>query len=654
MNRTAEIFPIIRFLRISPFNNWEKFSQDIEKPLNSRHEASQAIQKLQALFRSFTLRRSKTSKLDGQLILQLPEKTIELAQTEFDEDQKDFYDALEKKQRLKLNKYIRQGTVGKNYTYILVLLLRLRQACDHPHLIKDHGIPDGTQLTAEEMCQLALEFDDDVVAMINSQQQFHCPVCEEATENPMLIYPCGHHICGGCFTAMMELRNPNVHGGDDEYDEEARQSPCPVSSCTAEIDPARVVCHNFFVEAQTQARSKEEASEDGVSDDSDDTGYSEMAEDDDEDELGNLKGFIVSDGLESEADDDAADEEDEDNKKQEPDLKDAESGESSKGVEEVRSEVTKQKESSEEKGTDDSDSDSLPSLEGVWKQVSKAKVKDEPVVKSEWDIDLYTSASRSKGKRKRAKSEKTSKSNKKAKTRSRDLVTKKKTNGRDADKKINGQSTDKKGKKKAFISLADLKKAGSRNAAAKAKYLQRLRLEYVPSAKIDKTMELLQAIREKEPREKTLVFSLWTSFLDLLEIPIDDAGFKYVRYDGSMDPSDRDSAIKSFMENPQVDIMLVSLMAGNAGLNLTAASQVIVLEPFWNPYVEDQAIDRAHRIGQKKDVTVHRVLISGTVEDRILELQESKRKLVDAALSEEGAQGVGRLSLRQLKGLFGF
>ena len=94
-------------------------------------------------------------------------------------------------------------------------------------------------------------------------------------------------------------------------------------------------------------------------------------------------------------------------------------------------------------------------------------------------------------------------------------------------------------------------------------------------------------------------------------------------------------------------------MAGNAGLNLTAATNVIILEPFWNPFVEDQAIDRAHRIGQKHPVTVHRVLIAGTVEDRIQELQEKKRRLVNAALDEEGAQSTGRLSVSELRGLFG-
>lgn len=76
-------------------------------------------------------------------------------------------------------------------------------------------------------------------------------------------------------------------------------------------------------------------------------------------------------------------------------------------------------------------------------------------------------------------------------------------------------------------------------------------------------------------------------------------------------------------------------------------------EPFWNPYVEDQAVDRTHRLGQRKNVDVYRVLVADTVEDRILELQEKKRRLVTTALSEKGATSAGRLTVQELRGLFG-
>lgn len=154
--------------------------------------------------------------------------------------------------------------------------------------------------------------------------------------------------------------------------------------------------------------------------------------------------------------------------------------------------------------------------------------------------------------------------------------------------------------------------------------------------------------------EKVLIFSQWTSLLDLLEIPIDNAGFGYRRYDGSMSPDMRGEAVDDFKDpSKDVRIMLVSLKAGNAGLNLNVASQVIILDPFWNPYIEEQAIDRAHRIGQQNEVTVHRVLIAETVEDRIIALQDQKRALISEALDEKSGHNIARLGVQELAYLFG-
>jgi SNF2 family DNA or RNA helicase len=114
----------------------------------------------------------------------------------------------------------------------------------------------------------------------------------------------------------------------------------------------------------------------------------------------------------------------------------------------------------------------------------------------------------------------------------------------------------------------------------------------------------------------------------------------------------RNSAVIKFTDDPHCNVMLVSLKAGNSGLNLTAASQVIIFDPFWNPYIEEQAIDRAHRIGQQRPVKVHRILVENTVEVRILNLQEKKRKLIEAALDEKASKDIGRLGVSELSFLF--
>ena len=211
-----------------------------------------------------------------------------------------------------------------------------------------------------------------------------------------------------------------------------------------------------------------------------------------------------------------------------------------------------------------------------------------------------------------------------------------------------------KAKKKASSSktLAQLKKESSGSARARQKYLDRLAKDWETSGKIEKVMEILQATHDRKEGEKTIVFSQFTSLLDLLEVPIYRNGWVYKRYDGSMSSNARNDAVMEFSDKPDCSIMLVSLKAGNSGLNLVAASQVIIFDPFWNPYIEEQAIDRAHRIGQMRPVHVHRILVPNTVEDRIVQLQEQKRALIEGALDEKASQNIGRLGVRELAFLF--
>ncbi|MCL7031708.1 hypothetical protein MKW94_005496 [Papaver nudicaule] len=154
---------------------------------------------------------------------------------------------------------------------------------------------------------------------------------------------------------------------------------------------------------------------------------------------------------------------------------------------------------------------------------------------------------------------------------------------------------------------------------------------------------------------KTIVFSQWTCMLDLMEISLDQSGIRFKRFDGTMSLAERDKAVKDFTTDPEVNVILMSLKAGNLGLNLVAACHVILLDLWWNPTTEDQAIDRAHRLGQTRPVTVSRLAVSNTVEDRILTLQEDKRKLVASVFGDEKFGGSSaRLTVDDLRFLFGF
>jgi SNF2 family DNA or RNA helicase len=133
-------------------------------------------------------------------------------------------------------------------------------------------------------------------------------------------------------------------------------------------------------------------------------------------------------------------------------------------------------------------------------------------------------------------------------------------------------------------------------------------------------------------REKTLVFSQWTSALDLLEPHLRAAGYEFGRIDGSLSQADRAAALKGFEESPSKSVILLSLMAASTGLNMAFANHVILLDFWWNPTVEDQAVDRCHRIGQKKEVHVYRLVMDGSLESQVLALQKNKRDMVDGLL----------------------
>ncbi|KAL8664662.1 MAG: hypothetical protein Q9168_007863 [Polycauliona sp. 1 TL-2023] len=542
-NNITELYSLIRFLRIKPYSDYHKFTMDFTRPMKSTYEEEKdrAMQKLRALLKATLLRRDKKSTIDGKPILDLPERSTTSQHAAFSEAEQEFYNALESRTQLQFNKYVRAGSVGRNYSNVLVLLLRLRQACCHPHLIKDFAVPSAAEATSEDLEKMARELAPDVVARIIEQGDrsdhsgLECPVCMDATENATIFVPCGHNTCSECFARISDPSQAIANGEDGEAN-----LKCP--QCRGKIVKTKLTDHVTFkkIYLQRLAAAEEVANElEGADSESDD----DTTEDEDTD----LGGFIVDDDDDEETTD-------------------------------------------EDKG------------------YRKGKTPFERCWNPNKDKPKKEKASKGKGK------------------------------------------AEPKGPKKT---LAQLKKESLRNIKAKKRYLARVRKTWESSAKIERTMDILKATDARKEGEKTIIFSQFTSLLDLLEVPIYDEGMKYQRYDGSMSSNARNDAVMEFTDKPECKIMLVSLRAGNAGLNLVAASQVIIMDPFWNPYVEEQAIDRAHRIGQRRPVQVHRMLVSGTVEDRILELQEKKRVMIESALDENASKEVSRLGERELAFLFG-
>jgi hypothetical protein len=155
------------------------------------------------------------------------------------------------------------------------------------------------------------------------------------------------------------------------------------------------------------------------------------------------------------------------------------------------------------------------------------------------------------------------------------------------------------------------------------------------SSKLELLLEMLDEVVAEG--HKALVFSQWTKLLDLVEPRLGESGLPFARLDGST--RDRAGVVARFQDEAGPPVMLVSLTAGGLGLNLTAADHVFILDPWWNPAVEDQAADRAHRIGQDRPVMVYRLVAEQTVEERVLALQQRKREIAEAAVGAGGRAG---------------
>jgi SNF2 family DNA or RNA helicase len=510
------------------------------------------------------LRRKKDSELDGKPIIRLPPKTQEDVQVQLDTDERDFYNQLEHKSQVIFNKYVRDGTVGKNYSNILVLLLKLRQACCHPHL----------DLDFEEAAAPIDEWDEGILSLVKNLEPsvvdrikemdgaFECPICTDAVPSPSFFIPCGHDTCSECLTRLVDSESTSLIQQGNEGGSPGNVR-CPV--CRSNFDPRKCFTFELFRKIHMpETVNKEEAVQADDDDDSDtdsesgseldsgsDTGSEEV------DHRGNLRDFIVDDDYFS-------------------------------------------------SGAEDEEAES----------------KND--VKREGSTPIQAPKVEKKKKRKSKKSK----------------------------KKHKGEGKDKAHDVKPGM-LKSLRKEARKNRAAHKKYMAYLRKTWLPSTKVTECMKLLNRIQETTG-EKTIIFSQWTMLLDLLEVAMRNEGFarKHERYDGSMSAVQRNDAASAFRSNPDVKVILVSLRAGNAGLNLTAASHVIIMDPFWNPYVEMQAVDRAYRIGQQREVKVYRILTQETVEDRIIQLQEDKKEIIEAALDESESRKIGRLGIAELKYLF--
>ncbi|KAL2541270.1 SNF2 domain-containing protein/helicase domain-containing protein/zinc finger protein-related [Abeliophyllum distichum] len=457
-NSIDEVFSYFRFLRYQPYDKLKSFGTSIKFPIS--RNAVHGYKKLQVILRQIMLRRTKGTLIDREPIITLPPKTIHLTRVDFSAEERAFYNRLEADSRSQFKAYAAAGTVNQNYANILLLLLRLRQACDHPLLVKGLSSDPVGKVSSDMAKRLPKELLVNLLRLLETSLAI-CLVCRDPPENAVVTM-CGHVFCYQCVSEFLT--------GED--------STCPAPEC------------------------KEQLGADVV--------YSKPT----------LWRCISS----------------------------------------------------------DTDNDVPVSSEGDEKCMVLHNEYISSKIKAVLEI-LRTHC--------------------KPKNQSPELY--------------------------GFVSC-------SSDASSSGK-------GYLDS--------------DTEGPEKAIVFSQWTGMLDLVEMSLKDSCLNYRRLDGTMSLGARDRAVKDFNTIPEVSVMLMSLKAGNLGLNMVAACRVILLDLWWNPATEDQAIDRAHRIGQTRAVTVSRLTIKDTVEDRILSLQEDKRKMIASAFGDDQSGGTAtRLTVEDLTFLF--
>ncbi|KIK70117.1 hypothetical protein GYMLUDRAFT_255303 [Collybiopsis luxurians FD-317 M1] len=248
INSLLDSYGIIRFLRITPWHDFQHFHPHISRL--EKKNPQLAITRLQAILNTFMLRRKKDSKLDGKILIELPPKDITLQRLEFSEEEREIYDAVEKRMQTQFNRFLKAGTVLKNYSTVLVLLLRLRQCCVHPSLIQEEGVAfvaadevddagkvlkRARDLVSDEFVRkLKAKFLEQALSRMRAEKESQdatieteeCPICYDNFSNPV-ITACQHNYCHDCIKDVLNapLAEP-THDEPAQYKQDER--PCPV------------------------------------------------------------------------------------------------------------------------------------------------------------------------------------------------------------------------------------------------------------------------------------------------------------------------------------------------------------------------------------------------------------------------------------------
>ncbi|KAI1132877.1 hypothetical protein F5Y10DRAFT_230378 [Nemania abortiva] len=604
-NNLDELQSLVKFLRIKPYDDLREWREHFDLPMKNG-KGHVAIRRLHSVLQCFMKRRTKDIlKQDGALTIgpsenngdekdgksatpsfKVTERKVVAIAAQFTPAERRFYDRLEKRTDKSLEAMMRSKV---NYASALVLLLRLRQACNHPKLVEGKLEKDKDALSEETRPKKS---DADVDALADllgglDVETKHCEICgwELDAEHRQP----GSDKCKECF-ADLEYFKHHEEGGDLKAPKKRTRHKKKATKAVNKEPITEEAETATFVKRKPRNRRAIVDSDDeeeegkwivsgdeqgslrlgkvGDTDDEDAEGEGETintedSEEEESQEGSRLESFIVDDGKDTKPED-------------------------------LRRAIE----------ASDSDDDDLESISAMHTRLSQ-----KPSQPSEQTDD-----------------------------------------GSDADSESDSDSgsTSDEG-----ISESELHDDSDSDESTFLDWRYRSKRRQTPHVLASAKIRQLTSILHKEVQEhKFIVFSQFTSMLDLVEPFLRKEGLKYVRYDGGMKNDAREASLHSLRNDKSTRVLLCSLRCGALGLNLTAASRVVILEPFWNPFVEEQAIDRVHRLTQTVDVIVYKLTVENTVEERILELQEKKR-LLAATTIEGGAKKESlKLGLKEMLDLF--
>ncbi|KAI4654207.1 uncharacterized protein J4E78_007252 [Alternaria triticimaculans] len=590
-NNIDELQSLIKFLRIQPYCELSSWKESIAQPMKNGR-GNLAMKRLQVFLRAFMKRRTKdVLRKEGALnfggkakegeerpAFHIVARNVETIIGEFTNKERIFYDRLRDRTQARLDEMM--GGEKQDYIGALVLLLRLRQACNHPNLTKSNVKDDKDALTTGSKSNAAAGLQtprkaakddaDDLADLLGglSVATKRCDICQNTLNSDntaaggVRCTECEEDL-NGSVKKKHKSKKHRKHKHKDGKSKKHRQ-PKPVldSDDEEEVAQSTGAKHSRNRRVVVDSDDEEEEGEWLVPEDqqqAEDLGKAGGTDDENAEGGGDTLATVDSDASETE-----------DESRSNLDSFVVHDTDSEDGAPVARKKLAKKPQKVINLDSDDEEADS-ESVNG------NGSGSDDSATDSSDDDS-------------------------------------------DSDSAVSDSSTSE----------------SSYNASS-----------LVPSTKIRQ----LLAILEKETGEhKVIVFSQFTSMLDLIEPFLKRAGYNFTRYDGSMRNDLREASLQKLREDKRTRVLLCSLKCGSLGLNLTAASRVVIMEPFWNPFVEEQAIDRVHRLNQTVDVTVYRLSIHNSVEERILELQEAKRKLANAAI--EGGKAIKNLTMKDMMALF--